>query len=239
MPDVVEGAEGYGEHYVAFLDVLGFKALVTRADKRRTELKTVLASLAGFRDVLGRYGASSIQYSQFSDSVIVSAPRSEVGMTYLFEACVQISAQLLKEGVLVRGSIVMGNVLHTDEVAFGPGIVAASEGDAPGSPPRILVSRQVIEDGVESRLLVDKWPAVIVQDDYDGQMMLNIVLFASTARKGLTAVFDRSSGRAIARTISANCDEQHQKAPDVVAKWRWFRRYWNEAVDENGYLPRA
>lgn len=228
----------YGERYVAFLDVLGFKALVEEADRHRDQISTILTSLLAFREILERYGASEVRYSQFSDSVIISAPRTEAGMTYLFEACVRISTRLLKEGVLVRGGIVRGNVMHTEQVAFGPAIAEAYQADGSGSPPRILLSNDVIEDGVQSRLLVDKWPGIFVQDDYDGQFMLNIVLFAATARKDASAILDLDMGSSIAKRIRESCNPERNH-PNVVAKWRWFRRYWNDAVDENGYLPRA
>lgn len=232
------GEVSYGERYVAFLDVLGFKALVVEADRHRDELYKILVSLRAFREVLERYGASEVRFSQFSDSVIISAPRTEQGMTYLFEACVRVSTRLLKEGVLVRGGIALGNVMHTSQVAFGPAIVAAYEADTTGGPPRILLTPEVVEDGIKSRLLIDKWPKIVVQDDYDGQMMLNIVLYAATAQRGMSAILDLDAGTAIARCIRRNCSENHNP-PAVVAKWRWFKRYWNDAVDENGFLPRA
>jgi len=238
MPQFEDETPLYGQRYVAFLDILGFKALVKEADRHRDQIATILTSLLAFREILERYGASEVRYSQFSDNVIISAPRTEAGMTYLFEACVRISTRLLKEGVLVRGGIVLGNVMHTEQVAFGPAIAEAHQADGSGTPPRILLSKGVIEDGVESRLLVDKWPDIFVQDDYDGQYMLNIVLFAATAREGVSAILDLAMGSSIASRITANCNPERNH-PDAVAKWRWFRRYWNDAVDENGYLPRA
>lgn len=228
----------YEDRYVAFLDVLGFKNLVESSVTDPAALATVSSSLIAFRQVLAAFNDDTVRYSQFSDSVLLSAPRSEAGMAYLLLACTSISTTLLKRGVLVRGGIVAGLIFHNSDLMFGPAIAAAYSADRNGDPPRITMSADFVSDGKDTGMFVTKWPAVVMQDDYDGQIILNTVLHAFTARPENDQLLSVDDGYAIVERIKRFCNEQNYDR-SVVAKWRWFKRHWNTAVKEGNFLPLA
>lgn len=233
-PDEIE----YDVRYVAFLDVLGFKDLVDKSVNDPVARETVASSLIAFRQNLGAFNKESLRYSQFSDSVLLSAERSEAGLIYMLIACASISTALLKRGVLVRGGLVVGQIYHESELLFGPAVAKAYAADRNGDPPRITISKEVVEDGRNNELFTRKWPAVLLQDDYDGQFIFNSVLHASTAREGSNNLLSFDDGYFIVERINKFCNENNNER-SVVAKWRWFRGLWNRAVEEGGYLPMA
>jgi len=228
----------YEDRYVAFLDVLGFKNLVESSVTDPAARATVSSSLIAFRQVLAAFNDDTVRYSQFSDSVLLSAPRSEVGMVYLLMACSSISTALLKRGVLIRGGIVAGLIYHQADLMFGPAIADAYSADRNGDPPRITMTADFVADGRATGLFQTKWPAVVLQDEYDGQFILNTVLHASTARPGLDQLLGVLDGYAIVERINHFCNERNHDR-SVVAKWRWFKRLWNTAVEEGKFLPLA
>jgi hypothetical protein len=73
-PEVVDA---YRDKYVAFVDLLGFGNLVREADadaRKRTEIFTVLDL---FQKTLSPNPYIEMRLTQFSDSIIISAARTE------------------------------------------------------------------------------------------------------------------------------------------------------------------
>src|ERR1700681_3392949 len=96
----------YQEQYCAFLDILGFRQLVTQVaeDKDKfVELKTLLQRVHSSKED----GAQRIIRSQsISDAVALSAPVSGLGLLALFRAVQELYIDLLCEGYFLRGAIV-------------------------------------------------------------------------------------------------------------------------------------
>lgn len=222
--------------YVAFIDILGFSALVAKADTDENARETIRAGLRGFSSILGRSPNPDLHFSQFSDNIVLSARRDENGLFYVLEATINIAFALLKVGLLVRGGIVAGKLEHTDAMLFGQALVEAYDLERSGGPPRIIVSRAVIEDRPSQRLLQEMWSSSIFLDEYDLSHAVHTLLYAETYHEDGGSPITAAEAEEIVRVIGEQASDLGS-APNIRAKWRWMARYWNRTVCEKGLLP--
>jgi hypothetical protein len=66
----------YREKYVAFLDLLGFRALVTKIGQDVLERHRVVEALKVVRDTLCQNPAIDLRFTHFSDCIVLSAERT-------------------------------------------------------------------------------------------------------------------------------------------------------------------
>lgn len=229
----------YGEKYVAFLDVLGFKAQVGYADDNPEGRQYIVDVIRILRNTLGKFPTADFEFTHFSDCIVLSGACSTIGLHSVMWGAVTLSNNLLNRGVLLRGGITRGNVTHTDDILYGKAMIDAYQMDRSGSPPRISLTRQVAADAIDY-IATGMFPHWVRQDDFDLTMMLHTLLeyehFNPTPAVGHVNL----TGPAfyISSTISHNAGNLSLQ-PSIRAKWRWLRNYWNAAVATNGILPKA
>jgi hypothetical protein len=78
----------------------------------------------------------------FSDAIVISTPSTNLDAIWLCQAAAMIQNQMCLHGFLVRGSIVTGDVYHSENTLFGPAIAEAVALEKPRSPPVIVVSSE-------------------------------------------------------------------------------------------------
>lgn len=129
----------FKEKFIAFIDILGFKRLVAKAEAGKgfslqeiTELVGLLGSSAE-RDHFERYGPTccpeskrierniDFRLSQVSDCAIVSAEVSPAGAINLINQCWGAVIRLLQKGVMCRGYVSKGTIHHTETNFIGTG----------------------------------------------------------------------------------------------------------------------
>lgn len=158
--------ENMCECCIAFIDILGFKAMV---NKNIEKVILALRYIKMFRDsfyripsrmgnpkhteVVSEPDEEMDEYdnlpkaTMFSDSIVIS---KEIDEYFSFSDFVQFIAQLqfelLREGILLRGGIDIGSVYHNDSFIFGSGMISAYLLESEVSKyPRITISRNAIE----------------------------------------------------------------------------------------------
>lgn len=100
--------------YVAFLDILGFSALVAD-DRDGTQLQEYLGCLTSAVD------STSAKYVVFSDSIVLTVDGSETQHLLLIcRACSRLMYKLIRSNVPVRGAIAFGDFIRS---AVGDGSV--------------------------------------------------------------------------------------------------------------------
>jgi hypothetical protein len=137
----------FREKFVAFLDVLGFKALVEAAEKGASgSLDKVLGVLQDFGSPDHRrkfeihgpkvcpqshYLQRSLDFrvTQVSDSLVVSSEVSPAGAINLINHCWALVLLLLHDGFMCRGYINLGTISHTSENFIGSGYQKAYENE--------------------------------------------------------------------------------------------------------------
>jgi hypothetical protein len=226
----------YSEKYVAFLDILGFSDVVEQADQD-PELRVALAKVLHiFQTTCGSNPTTGTRVTQFSDSLVITAARTEHGLQSVLRGCEWLSMNLIQYAVLLRGGVAIGCVSHEDHILFGIGVNRAYQFEKSGGPPRIGLADDVVAD-------IETYPsfrdsAVWTADPASGEPMLHtlrqVEYYDALPRAG-GIVWDRTA-RHIAEVISANV------AVGVLgdgprSKWVWLQEYWNRAVTRFGILP--
>ncbi|WP_156818883.1 hypothetical protein [Sphingomonas sp. Mn802worker] len=233
------GEREYELRVVAFLDVLGFSNLVEEADHSEEPREIILTIIRTLRDTLARNPRVGFEFTQFSDSIVISAGLNLYGINAVFSGCRMLATNLIQRGILLRGGIAVGNLTHTDDVLFGTGLLKAYGCDASGAPPRIAL-HSTMKDAVDDYSAMYGLSEQVIRDHYDLTPILDTFLdFAEFDPKPEPGKVDLiEPARVIAGHINASASNRELPA-SVRAKWRWMRDYWNRSVTRGGYLQLA
>jgi len=235
--------------YVAFMDLLGFSEMVRAAEVNGSIRRTLMniAYTLKNQPIEGSPEAD-LRFNQFSDCIVISAARSTEGLREVILACQYLARRMLESDVLMRGGIVRGSLLHTEDAMYGLGLVEAVKLDTSGSPPRISLSKEVHQDQQLANKELNDW---IVFDDYDLNPMIHILhgyafpsndfnrLITAGGNKEMAESIQRREQNTrdrVAATIERNAFNVHSPA-DVRAKWRWLRTYWNRTAAGGLFFP--
>ena len=129
----------FKDKFIAYVDVLGFKGLVSESERGTgpplPKLLELLACLGtGIERVnLDDYGPTccpssprvenhlDFRATQISDCVVVSTEVSAAGVINLVSHCWGATITLLTHGIMCRGYITRGSIYHTDHQVIGTG----------------------------------------------------------------------------------------------------------------------
>ena len=158
--------ENMHECCIAFIDILGFKAMVNKnIEKVILALRYIKMFRDSFYKIPSRMGnpkqtevvsepdeeideyENLPKATMFSDSIVIS---KEIDEYFSFSDFIQFIAQLqfelLREGILLRGGIDIGLVYHDDSFIFGSGMISAYLLESEVSKyPRITISQNAIK----------------------------------------------------------------------------------------------
>ena len=117
----------YPNRLIVFVDILGFGSLVAASGvDAATEVATIARisqAICQARQELKELSEDSeLEFTHFSDSFVVSLP-GNLDRTHVagFTMCVATLVDVfLEAGLLVRGGVTFGKVIHTFEILFGP-----------------------------------------------------------------------------------------------------------------------
>ena len=138
----------YEKRVIAFVDILGFETIVNKCNE-----KTILEILSIPRSYfisqpIEKY--KNIQISIFSDSIIISFVYSEKQAVYnLLLDLMNIVIQFVGKGVICRGYITKGDVIHNGNELFGPGFIEAYKKEKQMNFPRIGFSDEIYQIGLD------------------------------------------------------------------------------------------
>lgn len=159
------GVLKYEKRLVAFIDVLGFKNTIDKSIKDDGRIKTISEFFTEVRDDFciserkitkyqeeGRKNpneATTRKVSQFSDCLVVSYREDEESAVFhMMHTLFFVHMSALQRSLLIRGCVVRGDLIHTNELLFGPALNDAVEKEkALASYPRIVCDDSVLELG--------------------------------------------------------------------------------------------
>ncbi|CCK81258.1 hypothetical protein [Desulfobacula toluolica] len=122
----------YKDKIIGFVDILGWKNLVERSEKNLgVTLNDLLSYIKAFTTSKTAAGTNNYEHTicpdskkvndnldfqktQVSDCVILSSEKSPAGVIALLKECNAISYNLLCHGIMCRGYITVGKMLHTE-----------------------------------------------------------------------------------------------------------------------------
>ncbi|MHA1974392.1 MAG: hypothetical protein ACTSW1_15445 [Candidatus Hodarchaeales archaeon] len=154
--------EKYENRVIAFIDILGFSAILDKTQTRKengesvdnTEsIKKLSSAFERIADLMGvneepEDSAPSRTVTQFSDSIVISFKQDEsaIEFRYLLEELLFLHIDLLRQHILIRGGISYGPVIHTNKILFGPAMVHAYRVESLAAvSPRIILPKSLAE----------------------------------------------------------------------------------------------
>lgn len=219
---------------VAFVDVLGFKALVDKAASTNdlaslSELVDLLSSSIPSLDATVDKSVSKTlipRHIYVSDCIILSAPISDPsykfynGLSIVAMRVIQLSHLLLRAGYLIRGGISVGDVWHSDSNIVGPAYQEAFGLEHAGKEPIVVLSAsaaQCWEGG--SRMCLQQNGKVFVNGLFD------YYIPNSTEYGVIDSTYKQYAALAEQRlreSLPASAKE----------KWEWFRGFLQSEAPE-------
>jgi hypothetical protein len=173
----VPSAREYQERYCAFVDILGFRNLISslpREGRSHQALKTLLTKIHQPPQGKINFHASDFRAQSISDAVALSTTTTAEGLVHLFSVLERLTFDLLFEGYLIRGAIVRGNLYHDEKMVFGKALIDAYDLETNiVKYPRIMLGRQVVEDALSS-----KWSERLkrhIRQSTDGPFHLHVL----------------------------------------------------------------
>jgi hypothetical protein len=242
----------YEKRAVAFLDVLGWRALVERSVTDTNVMRSISLAVGWIfstqQTLAGDSGMQEfLSVTQFSDSIVLSVslkPRDDRinPLFQLLVSCCLLSRLLMSRGIFIRGGITVGPMFHSGSMAFGPALTAAYDLESRiAATPRIVTpSRSTGEPHMMfnpvSGFRVNFWR----KDKSDNLHFLDVLgsfsgvpkcdLFVDGHPELSTRLEDLSNP---IRTALM----EHQENERVLTKYRWLLEYYNEVAAEFGREP--
>ena len=167
----------YETRAVAFFDVLGWRHAVDNSaidpEIRRKLLNVVWSFAVRTKSYVEEDTVdcpSHDEFSQFSDSLIVSFPYSDArDLHRLLKFVTEFQTTMLFEGLPIRGGVTVGPLFHSGAFAFGPAMNAAYHLESKVAKyPRVVIDQKLAGDVELISLMIPKhWPFVVNDaDDY-------------------------------------------------------------------------
>ena len=261
----------------AFFDVLGTREIMMGSDiSKRHALISLIRRLdektsdysAGVQNLgLGVVFSPSAQTTTFSDNVAVSFPLERMSLdgtmgnkphTFYVETSrffdhllIQIISAVwdgLKIGVLFRGGVSVGKLVHDDKIIAGEALVKAVELEKHTKFPRIEISQEVMG-------LVDENGNSVVSDDLkesleciDGRWFVKALDLHIGYWRDHNWYRQQNNEEPeeippVLRRIKKALDGEYENAKknedkSVIEKWDWFMNKFEKSFKE-GYWPRV
>jgi len=228
----------FEDRAVAFIDVLGFRALTSAAVSDSVTLERLgklIALLESAIPTLDRDVSVSVptalipQHLYVSDSIILSAPISVTlsgwshydGLSIIVMRAIQLTHAFAAEGYLVRGGVSIGKAWHTKKNIVGPAYIEAYQAEQSADMPRILLTPDACEMWNRRRRGTSRMCI-----DYRGEFMVNGLfdyyvpgLDPSGAETAFRTYQDHAT------RVLSNCTSE-----SVLQKWRWFKQYLDDEL---------
>jgi hypothetical protein len=227
-PDVIPVTD----RYVAFMDLLGFKAEIEAAERDAALWPRIVEVLGIVKGCLSESSWVGMKLSTFSDCIIISTDRTPEALVEMWRSIVVLTSNLLQHDVLVRGGLTAGPALHDEHFVFGSVVNRAYEmecGKEWAVFPMTLVARDVQDDvaryGMDASSLFAVDGARWFVDFFQG-----FANHDAAIRHPGTLNLDRPATR-IQQFMARRLREHRGR---VCEKAEWVAAYWNRRVASVG-----
>lgn len=238
----------YENRIVLFLDILGFKSIINKTVDKEEDVETAIKSLynnlneirtflifrlSEFKSVIHDQN-KSVRVTQFSDSIIISfISDKNVTLLNLIIVIQELIIKLVNNGLLCRGAISYGKLVHDENIIFGPALNDAYETETKAALyPRIILDKSVIdlgkskhsdEDDINSRENI-----ILGYLSRDSDDKYYIDYFPKVLRD-FKYVTNIQSYLSNLRTIIIN--GSRFTTPDLKVKYGWMRNKYNSTLE--------
>lgn len=239
----------YEIRLIAFIDLLGFKSLIKNPRietgiaatndplENITNALKILHSEMRWEEELDN-SETAIQYenseekdrqvSIFSDSVIISYKINMLQdcLEELLHKLVITQLQLFKYGVLLRGGITIGELMHQEELCFGPGMLKAYYLESKiAINPRIIIDDTIFE---QENYKETDFLNILMSDTDDNLKSVNTFNFFKENHLRYESLNNYFPFWEITTLIETNIVNRNKK---VRKKYKWLADEYNGFLD--------
>ncbi|NHQ61111.1 hypothetical protein G9409_11070 [Chlorobium sp. BLA1] len=237
----------YENRITVFIDILGFKEIIRKTcDNNGNDLSEKVdllnESLLMIRDYLDidkpdEHFSKSKKITQFSDSIVISFEETETSeIYYTLSDILGLLVNLTRRGIICRGGIAYGKLIHTDKILFGPAMVTAYETESKAALyPRVILDISIIELAAKHHAKhhtpKDELNAIkdIVSVDGDGMLYVDYITKAESELDDPELDFPEYINK-LKEIIETGLKEA--KAPDIKIKYSWMKTKFNDYISE-------
>lgn len=231
----------YKEHFIAFLDILGFKELITREECET--IYTIFGEIHSRSKASLKYNGvqidayNHIHHKILSDSVIVFIDAEiDDAFATLLDICSRLQVSLANRDnpILLRGGISQGPLYYEDDIIYGQGLTDAYLLECKlAKYPRIIFTGDTFESGKKNAKYM--FPDL-------GHLMLNYkidadgLFFVNYMPDGLN--LEHKYTKLYCDRLLLLCNTMLNKAidSDLREKYLWLKRTIEKSVDHLGQL---
>jgi hypothetical protein len=223
-------ADGYRDLYIAFLDLLGFKAQVEAAEtdpvaheKLRTVLQLVQESLCEVPSI-------NFRLNYFSDCIVLSGERTPQGLLEMFRSICLLTSNLMQHDVLIRGGLAAGKVHHSRDFLYGSALNRAYTLESKvARNPMALLSDEVVQD---AQKYGEQHMAFLAEQGgrWFIHFLLQYAMYRPTPIYAGMVLLERPG----ARVMNFIAQRLNRDQGSIREKAEWIRAYWNETVAVQG-----
>ena len=147
----------YKDRVVCFLDILGFTSQIRgtiRQDGSDNEdsinnLADAFEIVRYLLDIDKPEERGGMVVTQFSDSIVISFPTDEEsGVFNALLGVLWVQINLVLHGMLCRGAVISGKLIHTEKMLYGPAFIDAYHLESKAALyPRVILDEMIVAIG--------------------------------------------------------------------------------------------
>lgn len=250
----------YEKRLVAFIDILGFKEIVKQSEKDISKIELIYSVLdylknweaqekwdlrlveieedAQKRGVENFDIRGKTNITAFSDSIVVSVKVdnniNEMASTLIINLA-YIGAILLEKGILFRGGLTVGNLIHIENgTVFGQGLIDSYKLESNSAKyPRIILSDKLLKElnyPIETKR--NRYPYHQYVDRFDDgcvgfHQMIYYQVIESWEEMTKEKLIESLS---IVRKVIVKGLDTTFENPDVYEKYKWLKEQYNKLI---------
>jgi hypothetical protein len=250
----------YERRIIAFIDILGFKEIVKQSESDSSKIELIYSVLEYLKDWekkekwdlkfleieedAQKKGVNSFDLrgktntTAFSDSIVVSVKVdnnvNEMASTLIVNLA-YIGTVLLEKGILFRGGLTIGNIIHIDNgTVFGQGLIDAFMLETRSAKhPRIVLSDRLLNElnyPLEAKR--NRYPYHQYLDRFeDGCVGFHQLIYYQVIQKWneMTPELLTESLSKVRKIIIKGLDASFEHA-DVFEKYKWLKNQYNRLI---------
>lgn len=135
-------------HYVLFLDILGYSAIIGRASSSSQQQYESLEILReSFQVAKARFDEKpNYDIKQFSDSIIISSPFNSTSPDDFISECAHIQNFMLRQGILTRGGLSIGKHFQDHDFVASQAVIEAYQIEQKTAKyPRVVADKNFLD----------------------------------------------------------------------------------------------
>jgi|TARA_R100000479_G_scaffold70100_3_gene33891 hypothetical protein len=240
----------YENRIVLFLDILGFKNIIEKTIDKEEDIEKNISSLYSNLKYIKTFLIErlksesmfnernySLKVTQFSDSVIISFINDDnTTLLNLIRSIQELIIKLTNEGILCRGAISYGKLIHDNRVIFGPALNDAYETETKAAIyPRVILDKSLIELGKKRQKELFETEGINTEDliygylshDSDDKFYIDYFPKDIWSYKYITKIEPYLSN--LRQIIIYGL---RNKKPDLKSKYGWMKNKYNKMLTD-------